>query len=467
MIELCRTGWMPIRCLRGKGWTLAVALAVPLAGNTPGHANGPQVGQPEPLQAPAVSQAAEAPPVYTLTLPEAINLAMQRQPALAAHRASLASAQTASVALERLRIPTFIARDLAVRRHQACLGVSIAAAALEQAEHDTVYAVTRTYFMVVYAREQEKVARETVENFKSKRDRIKPIVEKKGKEATPDDLHSVQTYLHLAEARHVQAAEGVKRALAALREAIGVGPDCCIQLPPGPLPNPQWQICCDDIVAWALARRGELVQTGLLAEVTSLEVDAQGTTHRVRKETFAAGADIHSKQVPQGEANGDYRPGAIPPEMPTLLAGCRSYRMERARALSSRAASVADKTRNLIALEAEDAYLKWLLASQQVKVTQLAVAEGNKLNKDRNDRWLADQDIAFKDVLSSEVLGAQSRAQLNEALFHQILALAALERVTAGGFCAELSGTPTVATPSEPAKEAPAAANAIWLPRNH
>jgi outer membrane protein TolC len=452
--------------IRLQGWArgvrpAALALAIFLSGR-------PALAQSEQAPAPETAAAAAAPAVYTLGLSECIHLALQRQPALAAHRASLASAQTASTALERIRIPTFIARDLAVRRHQACLGVSIAAAALEQAEHDTVYAVTRTYFTVIYAQEQEKVARETVENLRSKRDRIKPIVEKKGREATPDDLHSVQTYLHLAEAKQIQAAESVKRALAALREAIGVGPDCCIQVVAGGLPNPQWQICCDDIIGWALARRGELVQTGLLAEVTGLEVDAQATTHRLRKETFAAGADIHSRQVPQGEANTDYRPGAIPPEMPTLLAGHKSYRMERARALGARAASVADKTRNLIALEAEDAYLKWLQASQQVKVTDQAVAEGNKLSKDRNERWLADQDIAFKDVLSAEVLIAQSRAQLNEALFHQILALAALERVTAGAFCAGLHGTPApLPTPSQPVTEAPVAVSAPVVQTMH
>src|SRR5262249_18311102 len=142
------------------------------------------------------------------------------------------------------------------------------------------------------------------------------------------------------------------------------------------------QICRDDIIAWALARRGELVQASLAAEITHLEVEAQGTSCRPKMETFAAAGDIHARQVPQGISNADYRPGAIPPEMPTMLAGSRSQRMERARSLSARAAAVADKARNLIALEAEDTYLKWLEASRKVSFTREAGAKADKLAED-------------------------------------------------------------------------------------
>ena len=37
--------------------------------------------------------------------------------------------------------------------------------------------------------------------------------------------------------------------------------------------------------------------------------------------------------------------------------------------------------------------------------------------------------------MSARVLAAQARSQYNEFLYRQILALADLERVTAGGFC--------------------------------
>ena len=48
----------------------------------------------------------------------------------------------------------------------------------------------------------------------------------------------------------------------------------------------------------------------------------------------------HGLQVPQGVNNTEYRPGAVPPEMPTLLAGTRAERMRRAQSFHARARSV-------------------------------------------------------------------------------------------------------------------------------
>src|SRR5205807_4445536 len=103
-----------------------------------------------------------------------------------------------------------------------------------------------------------------------------------------------------------------------------------------------------EIIALALNRRPELVQATGFAEVTNLEIDAQGTKLiRPIVSTFAAASDIHSRQVPQGISNNEYRPGAVGPEMPTTMVGHRSYRMERTRDLYGRALAVVDKTRGL------------------------------------------------------------------------------------------------------------------------
>ena len=79
----------------------------------------------------------------------------------------------------------------------------------------------------------------------------------------------------------------------------------------------------DEIVALALARRGEMVQVVTAAEVTDLEVAAQDKSFMPRVTTFAFGADIHAHPVPQGISNNEYRPGATGLEMPPSLAGPR------------------------------------------------------------------------------------------------------------------------------------------------
>src|SRR5262245_49705749 len=77
----------------------------------------------ETLPAPRPVEAAAPVPVVALTLDDCLRLAMQRQPALAAHRASLAAAEDGRRAIESLHIPAFLARELTPRRKQATLGV--------------------------------------------------------------------------------------------------------------------------------------------------------------------------------------------------------------------------------------------------------------------------------------------------------------------------------------------------------
>src|SRR5205823_3423269 len=73
------------------------------------------------------------------------------------------------------------------------------------------------------------------------------------------------------------------------------------------MPEPQRE----QIVALAVARRSEVIQAAAGLEVTSLEVIAQKKILGLRGDTFASGSDIHADPVPQGFANGEYRPGAI------------------------------------------------------------------------------------------------------------------------------------------------------------
>jgi outer membrane protein TolC len=179
------------------------------------------------------------------------------------------------------------------------------------------------------------------------------------------------------------------------------------------------------------------------SDVTCLEVKAQSKKlFNPRVSTFAAGSDIHAKPVPQGEANTDYRPGAIGPEMPVLLVGSRLCREQRARDFYGRSVAVVDKTRALIELEAEDAFLKWQEANRKVALYQEATTKGRKLADDTRNDFATGQRVKPEDVLTNEVIASQAQASYNEIRFHLILVLAALERITGGGFCAGLTAQP-------------------------
>jgi outer membrane protein TolC len=396
-------------------------------------------------------------PVRFLTLPECIHLALENQPELAAWRASVAAAQDQQQALENLHLGALISHDMPIRRKQASLGVVIASAAESQAEFDTAYAVTRSYYSVLYARAQQKDIKSLIRQLNNTRQlaagRLKAEQEankgeKKNNQATKvyqSDIDQLDAYLALARNRQVEAVVGADRALAALREALGVGCDFCFDIPEETLPVLQLNLCCDQIVDLAVSRRGEIAQTVNAVQVTALEIDAQAALCLPVTKTFASAVDIHARPVPQGFHDGEYRPGAIALEYPPNLVGKRKDRMARASDFHARAEAVADKTRNLIVLEAKDSFLRWRQERQKIDQLRAAVLKATAAKGGTAERY-RDIDPKVKPMLDALVLWVRARTDYNEAVYRSLLALADLQRVTAGG----LNGWPECTLPPGP-----------------
>src|SRR5262249_13160892 len=298
--------------------------------------------QPEPIPAPQ--------PPAKLDLPTCRRIAMERQPALAAARASLAAAQARQQALENLHLAGIIRHDIATRRQQAALGVEVAQAQLTQAEWDTIYSVTRTYVGVLYAQAQLKVADRVLSDTPEGLPYLRELAANIYKDRTRPDVKAwnvdqIDVYISVARGRKQEGLEGLERAKAGLREAMGVDVNYPIDLSDQKMPTIDIPVDADPVIALALERRGEMAQASPLQNIVCLEVKAQGTSHHPKMETFAASADLHSQPVPQGTRDGDYRPGAITIDMPVELVGSRSLRVERAQDLHARAVAVVDKTR--------------------------------------------------------------------------------------------------------------------------
>jgi outer membrane protein TolC len=375
-----------------------------------------------------------------LTLAKCLQQALDQQPSLMAHRASLAAAQTQQQALQRMRGPAVVAApDLPLRRQQACIGVAISEAGLRQAEAEVIYNVTRLYWTVQYARTQKEIVEEVAGSFKVIHDTVAAQIKEKGapKEWTQSTVDKLLVYQRIAESKIEEAVQGEQRALAALREAIGLCGDVVLQVPEEPLPVPAAKLSKDEIVAMARALRGEVIQASRAVELFDLEVTAQGR-HILpgTVNTFAAGGDIHARLIPQDRTNGEYHPGGLPPEMPAMLVGSRGNRMQRARDFLARAQAIAQKTENLITLEATDFYHRALELQLKVAILGQAAEAGQRLAKETRLDFASLQKVKIEDVLTNLVVGAQARSQYNEALWQYLLALAGLERVTAGGFCA-------------------------------
>ncbi len=378
----------------------------------------------------------------SLRLEDCLSLASQKQPALIAYRASLVGSQFGQQAMNTLRFPADLLGEIPFRQKQAALGVSVASAGLDEAQRQTTYAVTRTYFTVLYAREQDRVARSVVERLKATQDLAARMLKDGARDVSESDVNRSSVYLELAETRRIEASQGVERALSALREAIGLEPEAEFGVANQALSQPTAKPNRKEIIAAALANRGHLIQANDLAEMACLEVGAQRSGVRQRMETFASMGDIHSEPIPQGVQNNEYSPGAVPPQMPTILAGKQLERVAMASALKDRADAVAVKARNLIALEADDAFHRWEEASQKAAAAQRAATTAEKLAGNTSKDFTAGLKVKVEDVINAHVLASQARSQYNQFLYQSIIALADLERITAGVFSAGLTKAP-------------------------
>jgi outer membrane protein TolC len=379
-------------------------------------------------------------------------LSLERQPSLAAYRASVAAAEERVHGLDQLRFASLVRRDLPARREQAAQGLCAAEAQLNQATWDTLYAVTRTYLSAAYARLQLDIADKALQDKVTGLSFLRSVADRIYKDGTRPDVKKwnvdqIDLLTQTTEGQRVEAADGVKRALAALREAVGIDGDCplspALVLPPVPDVKPT----CPQIVELALARRGEVAQAAAGFEVTSLEVKAQSALWlRSQAQTFASGADIHVTPIPQGIANSEYRPGAIGIEMPPTMTGFKSARVGQAEALNGRAGAVLQKTRQLITLEAEAAYLKWERAAQEYAKYQQAAKTAREVaeavRKSFKETAPANDRPTLDDLVNTRVRAVQMEVLVNQARYDVLLALAALERVTAGGFCPGFEGVP-------------------------
>jgi hypothetical protein len=423
----------------------------------------------------------------TLTLRACRAVALGNQPAIVAAQATLSAAMDRANALEHLRGLASLARDLPVRRQQAALGIVIARGGLAQAEAETLYGVTFSYLSAVYARQQMDYADLIRENLKELRalvgDALLPAkkegLDRDSAVALREHRNVVEAYLATLEGRRHEAQQGEPRALAALREAMGVGCDYALPSLPRVLPCPKIEAQKEELIALALARRGEIVQTSNAAEVVGLEIQAQGLICRSLSRTFAAGSDIHARPIPTGLYDGRaYRPGALALEMPINLVGSRCDRQTQARDYLQRAQAVDAKTRQLIALTVEDAYLSWQEKSAEAEQLHKAYQEHVKFSRklwDDPERGIKyaisvdkgnqakpppqQQQVPYPnmdDLLHANVTTTRLFLEWKDAHYRALLALAALEHATGGGFAVDFDAAPECPPDDPPIRRPPA-----------
>lgn len=374
---------------------------------------------------------------HPLTLGECLAIGRERQPTITAATASLAAAERGYVALLGLRpIAEILSPDLPVRRLQSQRGLAAACAEVVKVRHENTYDICRLYFTYIYATQQEQTAADIVEQLESFYDIAKeflklPVPDPKVKvnEFTLGDIDAV-----IAEVRELreEASTGRKKAYYALKEAMGVPAGFEFVPADKELPLMGGTVDQDTVVNLALTRRAELVQAAVLVDVTRLEVCAQSKlTRRIRANTFASGSDLHARPIPVASRNGEYRPGAIAPEMPTEIVGSVTDRVDRMTQHLRAHEAAYQKAVGLVQLEAINAYLNWEQAVRRVKDSREAHERAQALVE--KARVAAQTKLEPELLVRTESLASKAQARYVKAVQDQIVALIALEKVTAAG----------------------------------
>ncbi|HVK08197.1 MAG TPA: TolC family protein [Gemmataceae bacterium] len=392
--------------------------------------------QPAPLPEPAPARMPGAEAYQRYTLAEALSIGHQRHPQLGALRASMNAALLKQRGIgEVKKSGGFLLPDIDQRTQQGDLGLQAAVAEYQQAEHEVTYAVVRCYYTVVYAREQNKVAKDLVEQLETYLEQVRRIVNSKEgavKGINKDTEQNLVNVLSMAKGRLIDAETGTERARAALRESLGLEPGAKVDAADELLPEVSAELKRDTVIAHAVSRRGEVALAAIGADVTRLEVLAQQANRlSIRVPTYANAGDIHARPIPPAQREPDYKPGAIGPEMPDKIVGKVHTRTAIAAQYAERAEEAARQARSLVGLEAEVGYTRYVEAAAKVKNYKFAAAQSKEMIE--RQREAAGGNLTKEGILTIEVSAAQTYANYNQALYDQLVALANLERITAGG----------------------------------
>lgn len=375
-----------------------------------------------------------------LNLGECIAIALERSPNLKAAKASIAALEASYKALMEFgTAATIVSPDLEIRKQQAQRGLAASAGEYQKAHNEVIQDVTRMYYTVVYAKQQGALAADTVDYLVQMALLIEEIINGtvpfKEHGLTTEKLRLVQMGVVKAKQLRLEALVGRKRALAALRQAMGVDDSFIFRVKDAELPlmAQQVPITRQMVVEQSLCRRPELALAAAGLDVFRLEVYAQGKIPFKRiVPTFASGADLHAKEIPAAVRIGkEYRPGGIIPEMPVQLVGSKVDRVARAMDFAVRAEAVYESARGLITLEAENAFYEFELANENLILAKQGLDHALDLQKRTRERA---NDIKEKDqIVQVTVATAKVQSEYIEAVYNQLLSLAALERITAGG----------------------------------
>jgi hypothetical protein len=369
----------------------------------------------------------------TLSLAECLAIGANQQPQVRAAISSLRSTELGLEALNKLSpIAGAISPDLPYRKQQGEKGIAVCNADVQKTLEENKYDIIRMYYTFVYARQQDQTAGDIVTQLEIYYGVSKELAGQPGSKINKFTLYGMEEAIAEVKKLRITARTGESLSLAALKEAMGVDQTFDFIPRDTELPVMGGTVTQEQVLAFAMARRPEVAMATAGVDAFRLEVCAQGAVkYKQKVQTLAIGSDLHSRFIPGPHRNGDYRPGALSPEMPATLVGSREERVARACEILLRQEILFDKTRDLVKLEAINSFYQWQACTEKMRQAKARFEKGKSIADDAKSTLPTTKEYEL--LIRLQALAGKGQAEYIEAVYEHIKALATLERVTSGG----------------------------------
>jgi outer membrane protein len=290
---------------------------------------------------------------------------------------------------------------------------------------DIILNVLRTYFGVTLAEKNLEVARQSVESAQADLERAESIYQ--SGRSTQADVLALRVHLAAMREQQIHASNDLAVGCAALNDALGVSLDRAFELttplesgaaaPDAPL---------EEYRGLAAENRPEMRQAELAQRLTQTQQQIAGAAYWPQVVFQGVVEDDRQNFYNKGGANWST---TVTLRWSLWNGGETKARVEQARFAESRAEALRKHADSAIHLEVRKAYLDLKAAAQRVEVASAAAAEAEEAHRIIQNRHQAGL-TTVTELLRSEAALAAARTRRLAAVYDHRVAAAALEHAT-------------------------------------
>jgi outer membrane protein TolC len=331
--------------------------------------------------------------------------------------------------------PLYTGGKIRYRNQQAKLGIEAAEQDVALTKDQIVFAVTRAYNGVLFARELGRVAEDARGQYQATESLAQSLLKAANEHVTVADVQRAATLRVLAENQKVEARRAAEQALAGLRAAMGVRQVMPLEIADDRLAYAGAELDRDALLAKALAQRPEMAKAQLAVQAAELERKIAKAQFHPDVGAFARMSTIHDNRDYPNPTQPTQFAAGVEASLPLVAGGRRVAERHKADALYEAATAARDVVRNQIELEVVQAFLEWQEMSERLPLTKKAVesaAAALKALRDELALGLEDKDYPrhFDNRLSTRLLLSQAELAYYQQVFAYNLALAKVRLAT-------------------------------------